>query len=504
LRGSGGLLKPLDALSRISWIRTAFLVLIGVLILRTAWIADDAYITFRTIDNWSLGYGPVWNISERVQAYTHPLWMLVLALLHSVTGELYYTCLVLSLVVSLAAAGRLLWKVEGERLVLIGLLMCCCKAYIDYSTSGLEDPLSHLLIVAAGLSLLTPNAEIVHLRRSTLLVALAGTTRLDLLILLGPALLFQWQSLRGSTGRWQAVLVGLLPLLLWESFATLYYGHPLPNSALAKLGARPWTELAPKGVLYLWNSLRWDPILLMTLTLGFVPALGSLRSDWRPSGGLALGGILSLFYVVSVGGDFMSGRFLTGPFVLALVLLAHSRDLPDLPLRLLGAVALCQGILHPLSPWRSGTEFTHYDWDDAAIADERGYYYADTGLLKLWADGRDPIQPGRRTPPEDRRVVVMETVGVDGYTAGPEVHIIDQMALGDPLLSRMACTDDHARIGHYKRLAPEGYIQSLQQGQNLIVDPQTKALFSRVQTLTRGDILDGERLGLVLRMLGPE
>ena len=78
------------------------------------------------------------------------------------------------------------------------------------------------------------------------------------------------------------------------------------------------------------------------------------------------------------------------------------------------------------------------------------------------------------------------------------------MALGDPLLSRMACTDDHARIGHYKRLAPEGYIQSLQQGQNLIVDPQTKALFSRVQILTRGDILDGERLGLVLRMLGPE
>ena len=40
-----------------------------------AWVGDDAYITFRTVDNFVNGYGLTWNTSERVQAYTHPLWM---------------------------------------------------------------------------------------------------------------------------------------------------------------------------------------------------------------------------------------------------------------------------------------------------------------------------------------------------------------------------------------------------------------------------------------------
>ena len=167
---------------------------------------------------------------------------------------------------------------------------------------------------------------------------------------------------------------------------------------------------------------------------------------------------------------------------------------------MIGGVVL-QGLLHPLSPWKSGVDFTHYDWDDAAIADERGYYYADTGLLKLWSDGRDPVQAGRRVPAEDARVVIMETIGVDGYTAGPEVHIIDQMALGDPLLSRLPCTDDHARVGHYKRLAPDGYLASLQQGQNVIVDAETAELYTRVQILTRGSIWDPQRLGLIWEMV---
>jgi arabinofuranosyltransferase len=472
-----------------------------VLIVRSAWIADDAYITFRTLDNWSLGYGPVWNIAERVQAYTHPLWMLLLACFHQLTGDLYYTSIALSLLASTIAGALLLWRTPSDRLFLVGLLLCSCKAFIDYSTSGLEDPLSHLLIVLSGFSLLRPDPKASDLRMSALWVALAATCRLDLLLLLGPALVFQWRQMNGQTGRWQALVLGFLPLVLWELVATLYYGSPVPNSALAKLGARPPSELVPQGFLYLWNSLRWDPVLLLACALGIGTALASLRKDWRPAGGLALGGLLYLIYIIGVGGDFMSGRFLTEPFVLALVLLVHAENLPQLPARILGAAALCQGLLHPYSPWRSGTAFTHYEWDDAAIADERGYYYADTGLLKLWADGRDPVQPGRRTPPEDRRVVVMETVGIDGYTEGPEVHIIDQMGLGDPLLSRMPCTDDHSRVGHWKRLAPEGYEASLRQGQNLITDPETAELFTQVQLLTRGDILDGERLRLIWEML---
>ena len=53
------------------------LIFLAVL-LRTAWLSDDALITFRTVLNFTHGYGLTFNVAERVQAYTHPLWMLML------------------------------------------------------------------------------------------------------------------------------------------------------------------------------------------------------------------------------------------------------------------------------------------------------------------------------------------------------------------------------------------------------------------------------------------
>ena len=37
------------------------LLLYGVVLLRTAWLCDDAYITFRTVDNFINGFGLRWN-----------------------------------------------------------------------------------------------------------------------------------------------------------------------------------------------------------------------------------------------------------------------------------------------------------------------------------------------------------------------------------------------------------------------------------------------------------
>ena len=52
-------------------------VFILAALLKTAWVCDDAYITARTADNFLNGYGLRWNTDERVQAYTHPLWLFV-------------------------------------------------------------------------------------------------------------------------------------------------------------------------------------------------------------------------------------------------------------------------------------------------------------------------------------------------------------------------------------------------------------------------------------------
>jgi hypothetical protein len=82
------------------------LALFGLVVVRTAWLSDDAFITLRTVDILVNGYGPRWNVAERVQAYTHPLWMMTLALPCAVTREQYVTTLLLSLSCAFAASNR--------------------------------------------------------------------------------------------------------------------------------------------------------------------------------------------------------------------------------------------------------------------------------------------------------------------------------------------------------------------------------------------------------------
>jgi arabinofuranosyltransferase len=82
-----------------------FLLLLFTLVLvRTAWVCDDAYITFRTVDNFIHGYGLTWNTSERVQAYTNPLWMFLVTGVNLATQEMFFSVIILSIVISVITA----------------------------------------------------------------------------------------------------------------------------------------------------------------------------------------------------------------------------------------------------------------------------------------------------------------------------------------------------------------------------------------------------------------
>ena len=69
---------------------------LSISFINTAWVAEDAFITFRAVDNLLAGHGPVWNIGERVQVYTHPLWYLLLSIGTALTGSSFYVSLLLS------------------------------------------------------------------------------------------------------------------------------------------------------------------------------------------------------------------------------------------------------------------------------------------------------------------------------------------------------------------------------------------------------------------------
>ncbi|HMX74942.1 MAG TPA: hypothetical protein PKE35_11865, partial [Anaerolineales bacterium] len=91
-----------------------FLAVYAWLVIRTSWVGDDAIITFRSLENFLHGYGPVFNIGERVQTFTHPLWFLLQAAAGAVfnlwksnpfgQGQMYFLNVFISIGISLLAA----------------------------------------------------------------------------------------------------------------------------------------------------------------------------------------------------------------------------------------------------------------------------------------------------------------------------------------------------------------------------------------------------------------
>lgn len=78
------------------------------IILNRAWVSDDAYITFRVVDNFLNGYGLRWNINERVQVFTHPLWMFLISGISFFSGEVYFTSIFTGILLSMLAVVILL------------------------------------------------------------------------------------------------------------------------------------------------------------------------------------------------------------------------------------------------------------------------------------------------------------------------------------------------------------------------------------------------------------
>ncbi len=482
--------------------------LFAVLVVRNAWLSDDAYITFRTVDNFIHGYGLVWNVGERVQSYTHPLWMLFLSACYAVTHEIYFTSLALSIGLTLLTVWLLVRGARDTEAAALGLTaFIFSKAAVDYATSGLENPLSHLLLVLFLLVYFDErDSSPRRCLRLALLASLGVMNRMDTALLYGPPLLWAFWRQADKKSALRAYLLGAVPFLLWEAFSLFYYGFPFPNTAYAKLntGLIPRAALLRAGWDYLRNSAQVDPVTLLCVLGGFFAPLVS--REWRKlpvSAGVAL----SLAYVVYIGGDFMSGRFLTAPFVVAVMLLVAARwpSVPRLRVAvpvLLWLVLVGVGLSSPYTPLRSGgaasAEASPKWVVGRGICDERANYYHNTGLLEAFRrheplPDHDWAIAGRQARATGKRMAVLGSVGFYGYFAGPRVHVVDLLGLGDPLLARLPATDPQWRIGHLGRFVPAGYLETLTQGRNLIADPHLARYYDKLAYIIRGPLWEPRR-----------
>ncbi len=486
-----------------------------LVVTKNAWLCDDAFITFRSVENAVLGHGLVWNPGERVQTFTNPLWTLVLALLRPLTGELVLTAMLGSIALTGLAAALLARGASGSAAAAVALVaLVASRAFTDFSTSGLENALGHLLLVGFVLCARRMRGAPRAFLGAALCAGLAVTNRMDAALLVAPALLAAaWTLPRARAAGLLAL--GAAPFLLWEAFALAYYGFPFPNTAYAKLGTGvDAAALVQQGLVYLRHSLANDPATLGATLLAaawLARERGALA--WSALAGLAL----ALLYVVWVGGDFMSGRFLAAPLVVALAWAASG---PALPVRLAwpaAALLLAGGALAPRSHLWSGSDYGRGEADRANqgfVNVERAFYFQATALVLCGDAGRFLRHPwideGRalRAEAEAREggepvVRVTAAIGFLGFYAGPRVRVYDIFALADPLLARLPAEDARTpvglAIGHFARLVPQGFVPARARGEPF-PDPALERLDRALGLARSGPLLARERWGALWRL----
>ncbi len=489
----------------------ALMTVFLLLVIRRAWMCDDAYITFRTVDNLLHGHHLTWNTTERVQAYTHPLWMLLVSLAAGISGEMYLTVLACSIALSLGAVAILAFGISrSPMLAALGVFgLVFSRAFVDFSTSGLENPLSHFLFGLFGWFFLGQAGGRRRLFALSFLASLVLVTRMDLVLVLLPALVVAYVE----QGEWRRggmqMLAGMVPFFAWELFSIFYYGFPFPNTAYAKLNTGiPGAEMARQGLFYLLNAARFDMVTVVLLACGLAAAfLGGNRRQVS----LGLGVVLYLVYLVGIGGDFMSGRFLSVPLFMGVILLVQpgAEDLPAAGwVALFGLLALLgMNVVNPtlrindLGPIDSGPI---HQWDHG-ILDERMLYYGGTGLLNTPRDAPMPTfywaQNGEEVRTRQLPLADNYAIGFFGYAAGPQVYILDKLALADPLLARLpARRVVNWRVGHYEREMPAGYLQTLLSGRNFIEDPGLALFYDKLSIIVKGPLMSPQRLAEIWRM----
>ncbi|MCX8093919.1 MAG: hypothetical protein N3E50_07140 [Candidatus Goldbacteria bacterium] len=497
-------IKKINLLYKLCIFELFFIIII--LIIRTAWICDDAYITFRVIDNFINGYGLRWNIVERVQVFTHPLWLFILSSFYFFTKNIFNVVYITSIILS-ALTLIILYKtsISFSNMIIIFLTILFSKPFIEYATSGLENPLLYFLVATFFFFYIKNKFSEKNLFILTFIASLATITRYDNILFYIPPITYYSYKI-GFRNSFKYIICGLLPIFLWEVFSIIYYGFPFPNTYYAKTHhSIPLFIIMYSSGIYFTDIMIRSPITLITILITLL--ITFLYKKEIKYIFLSIGIIIYLFYIVTIGCDFMSGRLFTVPFLISICIISQNQIFDENKKLWLFSILfiISLGIFtRPCLPlFYNGYLNYIYPYKNI-VADEITYYYEYSSLYKKIKNGFLPENKWAKEGKELRQknekfIFTPYGIGVYGYNAGPSVYIFDQMALADPLLSRLPAYI-YSRIGHFKRIVPEGYLQTLNLGKNLIVDKNLAEFYDKLSIIIRGPIFSKQRFIEIIKM----
>jgi arabinofuranosyltransferase len=491
--------------------------------LKNAWVSDDAYISFRSVEQFFAGNGLRWNIDERVQVFTSPLWFLFLLLGRVLSTDLFLVTVCMSFFCMLGVLWVARKNMDTALWMVFLVLASNSWAVMDFSSSGLENPLVFLLLgcFLSGYYRYLFHLEVGAFRYAMVALGLLAITRHDMATLVFfPScylafIVWQRSGFRSLLVHTVPVWV---PLLVWTMFSVIYYGMPFPNTAYAKMmHGVPRQELMDFGKLYLYVSFRFDSISSLIVLL---LALRVIVFRERAFLFIFLGVLCNLFYVWYVGGDFMLGRFVSASVLVsafALCLPFPEKKRHGIKLKATSfaiAILLLVFALMTSSPLKlradSGFDIgkgqRHFSWN--GILNERNFYFK-TNSLWAWLnrDGSRPFPDhkwclkGITASQSGKNASKFGGIGMYGYCAGKELLIIDNLALADPFLARLPKPPERDwRAGHFNRPLPAGYKVSRESGVNKLGEPHLRSLLDDVKLVVNGPLFSRERWQAIWRL----
>ena len=270
-----GILIALALAARVAWL------------LYTRYTSDDAFITFRYARQIALGNGFVYNLGERLDGTTSPLYALLLAAWAKIVPNIVLGSKVLDLAFAFAAllfvwqTLKLLGRSQAEQVGAI-LLLGLSSKLLSMETEGMEISLVLFLMAASWYAVVR--------RRFTWAGCLLGLliwTRVDLF--LWPVLLAAVTLLSDVKATLRMAGTAILTYLPWVIFAALYFGSPIPYTITAKWVAYIQFDHSPLfnhfltvvGYLSPFTILTpaWLDILFVAITL--VLAAYQAVHTWR-------------------------------------------------------------------------------------------------------------------------------------------------------------------------------------------------------------------------------
>ena len=286
---------------------------VGVLL--DAGPVDDTYIFLRYADNLAKGHGPVFNVGERVEGYTSPLWLLCLGLLSKVRLDLVWGSGSLSATFGAATILALLSACRtslppGRKIIAAApaWFLATNPAFAYWAWSGMDTLLFTFLFCTTLWVFLRQVRQPRAIWGAGICYLLATLSRLDMLATLPVYLVAIAAADRGKRALLRNYVSFLAPqflLLAHFLWRHAYYGSWLPNTYYAKADI-PLPVLLDAGTGYTGAFAR---AYALPLGLVFVALLARLRDRqgvplaWSVS--CALIGMWTI-YVTYVGGDFFA------------------------------------------------------------------------------------------------------------------------------------------------------------------------------------------------------